>query len=458
MTLVKLKEASLAQELLSKGENVYQCYLCGKCSSGCPVAEYYDLLPHQLIRLIQFGQDQKLLSSRSIWLCSSCQTCTTRCPQQINIANIIDFLRVKAVESGVRPKIKAVPLFNRLAVADIEKRGRLYELGLALKLNLALGQPFREVDFGLKLLRKGKFKLLPEKAEKSRVERGIGKGKIAYYPGCSLHSSGEEFDHSLKAISKALDLNLLEPPGWICCGSTPVHQSSPYQAVLFPLKNINLFQEAGFEGVFAPCAACYSRLKAALFEVKKDQALKEQVEKELKFEVNVDFPVYHLLDFFLEKVDLAALQEKVKKSWEGIKVVCYYGCLISRPPKVTSWPHPEYPREMEKIMQAVGAETLDWSYKTECCGAALSLTQGSIVEALSNKIVREAKEVGAEAVIVACPLCHLNLDARQSLGKDSLPILYLTQALGLSLGVSPQTLGLLKHLTSPSAFLKKNKF
>jgi len=163
---LKLKEANLAQDLISKGENVFSCYLCGKCSSGCPLADYYDFLPHQLMRLLQFGQDEKLLSCASIWLCSSCQTCNTRCPRGINVAGIIDFLRIKAVERGVKPKEKAVYLFNKLALADLEKRGRIYELGLALKLNIALLQPFREIGIGFKLLQKGKFKLFPEKVER----------------------------------------------------------------------------------------------------------------------------------------------------------------------------------------------------------------------------------------------------------------------------------------------------
>jgi len=455
---LKLKEADLARDLISKGENVFSCYLCGKCSSGCPLTDYYDFLPHQLMRLLQFGQDEKLLSCASIWLCSSCQTCNTRCPQGINVSGVIDFLRIKAMERGVKPKEKAVYLFNKLALADLEKRGRLYELGLALKLNIALLQPFREMGIGFKLLQKGKFKLFPEKAENPEVKLEKNEEKIAYYAGCSLRSTGEEFDRSLKAVFKKAGWGLKEPRGWVCCGSTPLHQTSPYLATLFPMKNIKLFQENGFKGVFAPCAACYSRLKTALFEVKRSSELKEQVEKELEFSLKEEFEVYHLLDFLLKVVGIEKIKEKVVKSWDGIKVACYYGCLISRPPEVTNWPHPEYPLEMEMIMEELGAEPLDWSYKTDCCGASLSLTKSQAVADLVGKIVREAKEVGAEAIIVVCPLCHLNLDSRQPEGEDKIPVIYLTQALGLSFGLEPRELGLSKHLVDPLPFLKFKGF
>lgn len=463
MSIALKDAASLANDLALKGINVNKCYLCAKCSSGCPLADYYDILPHQIIRSLQFGEEEKVLKSRSIWLCSSCQTCYTRCPQGIDVAGIIDFLRIKSQEKGVKPSLPLPVIFNRLAMQDIEKRGRLYELGLAVKLSLASGQPFRDLKLGLDLLAKGKLRLRPEKAYfqegKIRVEKGKEgvESRVAYYPGCSLHSSGQELDISLKAVSKVLDIELSEPENWVCCGSTPAHQSSPWQATLLPIRNLKLFQELGFSKVLAPCAACFSRLKTSLYEVKMDSQLKEEVEKKLNFHLKEDFRVYNLLDFLLEEVGTERIKEKIKKSWEGAKVVCYYGCLISRPPDVTGWPHPEYPREMEVIMELLGAEALDWSYKTECCGGSLSLTEGKVVKDMVGKIVKDAREVGAEAIIVVCPLCHLNLDARQP-EKEKIPVLYLSEALGLSFGLSPQSLGLSKHLTNPLALLRSKGF
>ncbi len=463
MGIVLKETASLAKELALKGINVYKCCLCAKCSSGCPLADYYDILPHQIIRGLQFDEEEKVFNSRSIWLCSSCQTCNTRCPQGIDVAGVIDFLRIKSQEKGFKPALPLPALFNRLAMQDIEKSGRLFELGLAVKLSLASGQPFRDLKLGLDLLAKGKLKLRPEKARlqerkiQVKSEKEGVKSEVAYYPGCSLHSSGQEFDISLKAVLKVLDIKLSEPENWVCCGSTPAHQSSPWQATLLPMSNLKLFQDLGFSRVLAPCAACFSRLKTSLYQIKKDNHLKEKVERELNFHLKEEFRVYNLLDFLLEEVGTERIKEKIKKNWKGTKVVCYYGCLISRPPEVTGWPHPEYPREMDVLMKLLGAEVLDWSYKTECCGGSLSLTEGKVVKDVVGKIVKNAKEVGAEAVIVACPLCHLNIDVRQPDPKK-MPVFYLSEALGLSFGLSPAKLGLFKHLTNPSAFLKSKGF
>ena len=144
-----------------------------------------------------------------------------------------------------------------------------------------------------------------------------------------------------------------------------------------------------------------------------------------------------------------------------MKVVPYYGCLITRPPKIMKFDSAENPVSMDDVIDAAGAQVLDWSYKTECCGASFSLTRTDIVLELSAKILKEAKKCGADAVAVACPLCHANFDMRQaeiekkSNEKIGLPILYYSQILGMAFGASPDELGLSMHMVSTEKLITR---
>ncbi|MDI7262025.1 MAG: CoB--CoM heterodisulfide reductase iron-sulfur subunit B family protein, partial [Thermodesulfobacteriota bacterium] len=168
--------------------------------------------------------------------------------------------------------------------------------------------------------------------------------------------------------------------------------------------------------------------------------------------------VYHPLEVFLE-MGLEKIRQKMRKKLKGLKVVCYYGCVLTRPPKVAQFDNVENPQSMDTIVSALGAEALDWSYKTECCGVSMTLTRSDIVLKLSNDILREAKEAGADAIVVCCPLCQANLDGRQRQIEEiyktryELPILYITQLMGLAFGAYPKEVGIQKLITSPQETL-----
>jgi heterodisulfide reductase subunit B len=152
---------------------------------------------------------------------------------------------------------------------------------------------------------------------------------------------------------------------------------------------------------------------------------------------------------------------KVVHPLKGLKVVCYYGCIITRPPKITEEKDYEYPTQMDRLMKVLGITPLDWSYKTRCCGVSLGITQLPIAMELSRKILKNAKAVGADAIAVACPLCQVNLDARQKQIEEEfrenfgIPVLYFTQLMGLALGLKPATLGLDKHFVDPTRLLRQ---
>lgn len=155
------------------GEDVASCSQCGKCTAGCPIALEMDLQPNQVMRLIQINFKERVLGSSTIWLCVSCQTCTTRCPEGIDIANVIDVLRKLSVEEGISPPQPAISTFNRVFLESVRKYGRVHELDLVLRYNLASGQPLRDVDLGLKLFRRGKIGLLAQKIKGIAQVKGL---------------------------------------------------------------------------------------------------------------------------------------------------------------------------------------------------------------------------------------------------------------------------------------------
>jgi heterodisulfide reductase subunit B len=284
--------------------------------------------------------------------------------------------------------------------------------------------------------------------------------KIAYYPGCSLHSTGVEYDLSTKAICSTLGIELAEVPGWICCGATPAHQCNELMAVALPARNLALVPEAeNLQEVCAPCASCYSRLKFAQARM-KDQSLKKDVERIMDCEYPEDIKVLHMLDVITEKIGTEAIRDKAVRTLEGIKVACYYGCLLTRPPKVTAREKYENPEDMESVMEALGAEPVDWNMKTYCCGASFALTNTDVVLELTREILEDAEAAGAETIAVGCPLCHVNLDGRQRQINEKfgtnfhIPIFYFTELIGLALGIRPEELGVFRHLTEVEEFLE----
>jgi heterodisulfide reductase subunit B len=208
-----------------------------------------------------------------------------------------------------------------------------------------------------------------------------------------------------------------------------------------------------------PCAACFSRFRIAMHEVQEDPELRRQIADDIGFDYTGGIKVDSLLTTITDRVGYEAAVQPVVKPLEGLKVVSYYGCLLTRPPDVTGAENPEYPMNMDQLMEACGAESVDWSYKTDCCGGSLSLSKLDIALDLSHKILENAIEVGADMIVTACPLCHANLDVRQKEineefgGEFDIPIVYFTQLMGIAYGLDAKTLGLEKHFSDAVGLL-----
>jgi len=276
---------------------------------------------------------------------------------------------------------------------------------------------------------------------------------IAYYPGCSLHGTSAEFDASFRATAAALGLDLVEIPGWECCGNTAAHSINRLLGVALPVNElVKVEKDLGLDAVAVPCAACFSRFKTGAHEVAGDPQVADDVRAVVGRAYNGGVTVQNLVDVYHDAVGLEQLAAKATRPFHGLRVACYYGCLLTRPPKVTLAEDPEYPTHMDAVAKAVGCEPVEWNYKTDCCGASLALTEQGIVDDLTGRIVADARACGAEAIVVACPLCQVNLDGRQTeIARkrpdwQSVPVVFLSQLVGRAIGLDDKTLGLKKHL------------
>ena len=423
------------------GENVYMCYHCVKCTSGCPLTEHFDLAPNQIMRAAQLGMEDLIFNSRTPWLCASCQTCTTRCPQGIDIARVMDFIVSEALAKGIKPQVPDVAIFNKVFLRDVDILGRSYELGLIAEMKLRTRQPFKDLDLGLEMFKHRKISLLPSIVRRRRKDVPLAPtsrpaNEVGYYPGCSLHSLAKEFNLSTQTVFDVLGIIPIEPKNWICCGSTPAHRVDHRLSVRMPLENLILYEQEGLGEVTLPCAMCFSRFRAAARDLRLDPDLKQDLDHEIGYQYLDSVAISSLLDFMVDRVGLDSIQTKVKRQLKGLKVASYYGCLLTRPPKVTGSKEPEYPMGMDHLMETLGATSVDWDRKVACCGGSLTLTQTDLVLELSRKILSNAIARGANVIAVACPMCHSNIDGRQTQmkGLPRIPVLYFTQLMALAFG------------------------
>lgn len=261
---------------------------------------------------------------------------------------------------------------------------------------------------------------------------------------------------------RTLDVQMEEIPDWNCCGATSAHVMTENLALALPMRNLVLAEKLECKTMGIACASCYSRMKSTKKHLDENPELARKINSTIidEGEYKGTIDVKSMLQYCYEEIGLETIKSKVTKSLSGLKVACYYGCLLTRPKDVTHFDSPEYPMSMDYLMEALGAKAMDFDYKTECCGASFSISDTEIVESLSGKILEVAKESGAHMIVVACPLCQSNLDMRQPdieshTGKKfDIPIMYFTQLMALAFGYPEKELKLAKHIVPVEAALK----
>jgi len=280
--------------------------------------------------------------------------------------------------------------------------------------------------------------------------------RFAYYPGCTAASTAIEYDASVRETSESLGIALEEIPEWTCCGAGSGHTINRELALALPSRNLALAGRMSLT-LISPCPACSLRHQTARHELEKDDDLKSRIADYIGMKLELPPKPRHILDVLYRDVGTAAISEKVRKPLKGLKVVAYYGCYLVRPPEITGFDDPENPIVMDRVLEALGAEVLDWSYKVDCCGGGLAVIAPDIVKRLSGKIAQAASELGADAVVTACSICQANLDMRQPKTGAShpLPIFYFSELSSLAFGSSNVKGWLAKHLVDPSRLLER---
>jgi len=283
--------------------------------------------------------------------------------------------------------------------------------------------------------------------------------RIGYFPGCSLHATAREYDESLKAVAAALDLELDEIKDWACCGATSAHATNRTLAIALAARTLMLAEKQDLDSILAPCAACYNRLATARRALIHDSRMAERIRSVLGYEFSHVVEVVNIAAFLNRSA--AEIGRKVKKPLAGLKIACYYGCLLVRPPEVCRFDDCEAPQSMENIVSTLGGAPVRWNMALECCGGGFSLARTGSVVRLGRLILQDALAAGAEALLVACPMCHSNLDFRQQamlkhggLGK-AIPVIFVTELVGLSLGLDPDKLGLGRHFVSVQPLVER---
>jgi len=277
--------------------------------------------------------------------------------------------------------------------------------------------------------------------------------KVSYYPGCSLHATGKEYDQSMKAVSRALGIEIKEVDDWSCCGASSAHSTNFDLSIALPARNLIAAQKDALD-VMVPCAACFNRFKMAEHHLKADDKLKTKIEDVIGGKYQPNFAIRNPVDIIYNDIGIEALKGKTKKDLGGLKPVSYYGCLLLRPPEVCEFDDYENPYMMDKILTAIGADVKNWSYKTDCCGGSLAISKTKIVVDMCDKLMSAAREAGANCVVTACPLCMANLDMRPS-RKLRLPVFYFTELISLAMDLPEAKDTFKSHIFDPQPLLKQ---
>lgn len=285
--------------------------------------------------------------------------------------------------------------------------------------------------------------------------------EIAYYPGCSLHQSSQFYDLQTRRIFEALGINLHEINDWSCCGATSAGKFDDFLAVALPARNLGLAENEGFDEMLIPCSGCYSSHLMSQTRLNQNSDLTSEINSELSAKIDKGIRLSTILELFLKCSDNGTLESKVKSPLNGIKAGCYYGCMTRFAYDVPVSDNVENPRSMEMIMEVLGAETADWSYKTACCGASAAVNDPETAFNLMGKIMKEATEREFNCIVTTCPMCQLNLDAYQEkfCNKfgiyERLPVYFVTELAGVAMGLSIEELNADKHFIDVTGLLKE---
>ena len=286
--------------------------------------------------------------------------------------------------------------------------------------------------------------------------------QLAYYPGCSLQQSSALYDVQSRRIFSELGAELKEVDDWNCCGATSAGKVDDFMAVAMPARNIGIAEQAGFDEMVIPCSACYSRTLVAQQRMTDDPGLQQSINTELGRPVRGTLKVSSILEALKDRIADGALKDRVVHKLTGLRPVCYYGCMMTRFPSTVAVPDDvENPQGMEEILKALGIRSIDWNYKTACCGASAAVNDPDTAHNLMAKIMKDAVARDANCFVATCPMCQMNLDVQQEEIckkhgiEERLPVFFITEVIGAAMAISPVELQTDRHFVDGTTLLKE---
>lgn len=286
------------------------------------------------------------------------------------------------------------------------------------------------------------------------------KHRYAYYTGCAAKGVCPELHESTLAVAKALDIELVELTASSCCGAGVIGELEPDTQLAMNARNLALAEHMGLD-MMTVCGTCQGVLSRAHKEL-ADPGTRERVNGVIADAGGVyggRAEPRHLLWVLIKDVGMARLEQQVTRPLRGLKVGPFYGCYILRPSDYLGFDDPYNPKSLEQVIRALGAEPVDYSGRTKCCGFPIVLEQEANAMRMVGTNLLEARDKGADCLVTPCPLCHMNLDIYQDRAEAEMarpigmPILHLPQLVGLALGLEPNALGLRKNMVDTSALV-----
>ncbi|MBD3336892.1 MAG: heterodisulfide reductase, subunit B [Candidatus Eisenbacteria bacterium] len=279
---------------------------------------------------------------------------------------------------------------------------------------------------------------------------------IPYYPGCTLTQTARNLDQSARAVMEKLGLRLEELPQWHCCGTVATLSTDNVMYHVAPVRVLVQAQKMGSRKLATLCSMCYNTLQRSNLHVREDEDHLQKINSFMDREPDYDggVEVLHLLQVLRDEIGFDGIREKVSRALDGLKVSCYYGCLLTRPKEIAI-DDADGPHILEDLMEALGAEPIEDPFALECCGAYHVVEDRKLVTDCSQRILASAVRRGADLIVTSCPLCHYNLEVSQNGGAPEVPILYFTQLLALALGIDADACSFDIHEVDPRVLLRE---
>jgi succinate dehydrogenase / fumarate reductase cytochrome b subunit len=288
--------------------------------------------------------------------------------------------------------------------------------------------------------------------------------KLAYYKGCLASLSAKELDTSTRALAPKVGYELIELDSVTCCGAGDIHEAEPDYYLHLNARILSYAEATGCDTLMTVCNVCTLNLRQANYQLQIDEDLRQRVNDNLE---QVGVPPYsgtvevkHFL-WLIAGESFDKLQTVAHKGLKGLKIAPFYGCQILRPSKLMGFEDPDKPSSLERIIEACGGEAIDYPAKIKCCGFPIIQAREETALAELIQPIEQAMEAGADAMVTPCPLCHLSLDAWQSklkkqTGRDfAMPILHLSQLVGVAAGLSDSELKFRRHVVSVDPVIEK---